>query len=265
MDKLLSLPYQSISTFFVACLCMLGVNGLQFPRMQKLLSSDTTISIETLKREIKSEKLRLNFLKKMPAFGYDNLIANWVYLSFVQYFGDDEARAKTGYRLSPEFFEVILALDPRFIHAYLSLSTSTSMYAGMPERSIELTEKNLKFLSPFAPKSSYYVWRYKGIDELLFLGYAQAAKQSFEKAAEWANQHSDADSKEVAFISQKTAEFLNRNPDSKFARIATWIMVLNNQVDEKTHQRATREIEALGGKVIIQPDGTHKVQLPKQD
>jgi hypothetical protein len=80
----------------------------------------------------------------MPSFGYNNIIANWVYLNFVQYFGDDEVRAKTGYSLSPEYFEVILGRDPRFIPAYLSLSTSTSMYAGMPERSIKLTEKAFK-------------------------------------------------------------------------------------------------------------------------
>ncbi|MEC4887548.1 MAG: hypothetical protein SAL70_40505 [Scytonema sp. PMC 1070.18] len=256
---------QGMTAFFTACVCMLGVSWLQLPRMQKLLFSNKTISIETLQREVHSEQLRLNLLKKMPAFGYDNLIANWVYLSFLQYFGDEEVRAKTGYSLSPDFFEVILARDPRFINAYLSLSSSTSMYAGVPERSIELTEKGLQSLSPFAPERSYYVWRYKGIDELLFLGHSQAAKQSFEKAAEWANQHSDQDSKNVAYISQKTTEFLNRNPDSKFARIATWTMVLNNQVDEKTGQRATREIEALGGKVITHPDGTYKVQLPQQD
>jgi hypothetical protein len=255
---------QSFTASFAACLCTLGVGWLQFPRMQKLLHSNKTAALE-IQRTIDSEKVRLNFLKKMPSFGYSNIIANWVYLNFVQYFGDDEVRAKTGYSLSPEYFEVILGRDPRFIPAYLSLSTSTSMYAGMPERSIKLTEKALKSLSPWVPEKSYYVWRYKGIDELLFLGKSSMAQHSFEIAADWASQHTDQESKQAASVSQKTAEFLKQNPNSKLARISSWTMILNNQVDKTTRQRAINEIEALGGKVISNPDGIYKIKLSENN
>ncbi len=256
---------QTIGAFFSACLCISGICLLQFSHMQKLIPNQKTASLETLEREINTEKVRLNWLKQMPSFGYTNLIANWVYLDFLQYFGDDEVRAKTGYSLSPEYFEVILKRDPRFLEAYLSLSTSTSMYAAMPERSIALMNNGLKSLSPWVPSKSYYVWRYKGIDELLFLGNSQNAKQSFQQAANWANKHTDEESKQVAEFSQKTADFLEHNPDSKYAQIATWMMVLNNQVDEKTHQRAVVAIETLGGKVIKNPDGSTRIRLPKQD
>ncbi|ARV62801.1 hypothetical protein BZZ01_01605 [Nostocales cyanobacterium HT-58-2] len=260
-----ALSRQGVTTSFTVCLCMLGVCWFQLPKMQKLLHSKQTASQQTLQREIHLEKLRLNFLKRIPAFGYDNIIANWVYLNFVQYFGDDEVRAKTGYSLSPEYFEVILERDPRFIPAYLSLSTSTSIYAGMPERSINITEKGLKSLSSQTPEKSYYVWRYKGTDELLFLGKSTKAQHSFEMAANWASQHMDEDSQQAASVSQQTAKFLSRNPNSKFARIATWTMVLNNQVYEKTRQRAINEIEALGGKVITNPDGSYKIKLSEND
>jgi len=233
--------------------------------MQKLLNGNKTASLKTLEQQINSEKLRLSFLKKMPSFGYDNLMADWVYLNFLQYFGDDEVRDKTGYSLSPEYFEVLVGKDPRFLAAYLSLSTSTSMYAAMPRRSIALTEKRLKFLSPWVPQTSYYVWRYKGIDELLFLGNSSAAKQSFTKVADWANKHSDTESKQVAFISQKTADFLSHNTNTKLAKMAGWTMVLNNSVDEKTRKRAISEIEALGGNVITNPDGTTKINFPQKD
>ncbi|MFH7028470.1 MAG: hypothetical protein ACHBN1_24540 [Heteroscytonema crispum UTEX LB 1556] len=256
---------KAVTTSLLIGLCILGVGLLQFPRLQKLVKNNQTASIETLEREVNSEKNRLNLLQKLPAFGYNNLIANWVYLSFLQYFGDDEVREKTGYRLSPEYFEVILENDPRFITAYLGLSTSTSMYAAMPERSIELMEKGLQSLSPWIPENSYYVWRYKGIDELLFLGDGRAAQQSFATAAEWANNHTDEESKQVALISQATSKFLIRNPDSKHAQIATWAMVLNNKVDRKTRKRAITAIEALGGKVIANPDGTNQIKLPPKD
>jgi hypothetical protein len=247
------------------CLCTLAVGLIQYPRLQKLINTQETPSLETLEKEIKVENTSLSLLKKMPSFGYDNLMADFVYLKFLQYFGDDDVREKTGYSLSPEYFEIILARDPRFLEAYLSLSTSTSLYAAMPERAIKLMDQGLKSLSPQVPEKSYYAWRYKGIDELLFLGDAQSSKQSFETAAKWASTYSDEESKYFAAISQKTVDFLNRNPDSKHARIATWAMVLNNKVDERTRKRAINAIEALGGKVITTPQGNSQILFPPQD
>jgi hypothetical protein len=186
-----ALSRQGVTASFTACLCLLGVGWLQLSKMQNLLSRKQTASRETLQREINSEKLRLTFFKKMPSFGYNNIIANLIYLNFVQYFGDDEVRAKTDYSLSPVYFEVILEHDPRFLPAYMSLSISTSIYAGMPELSIKIIDKGLKSLSPGVPKKSYYVWRYKGTDELLFLGKPLMAQYSFEMAANWASKYSD--------------------------------------------------------------------------
>ncbi|MCC5647747.1 hypothetical protein LC607_33530 [Nostoc sp. CHAB 5824] len=256
---------KAIVTPFLVCACILGVGLIQFPRLQELIKSKHSASLESLEKEIKSENARLDFLKKMPSFGYDNFIADLVYLSFLQYFGDDEVRNKTGYSLSPEYFEVILEHDPRFLAAYRGLSISTSLYAAMPERAIALSEKGLKSLSPSVPERSYYVWRYKGIDELLFLGNAQAAQKSFATAANWASNFSDPESQLIANTSQKTAEFLSRNPNSKYAQISTWSMVLNNQVDERTRKRAIRQIEALGGKVITTPEGNKKIVFPPKD
>jgi hypothetical protein len=259
------LQRKALATPFIICMSILGIALIQFPQLQTLIDSKKSASLETLKKEIKSEYLRLNFLKKMPSFGYDNLIADLVYLNFLQYFGDDEVRDKTGYSLSPEYFEVILERDPRFLAAYRSLSISTSLYAAMPERTIALSEKGLKSLSPFVPEKSYYVWRYKGVDELLFLGNPKAAQKSFATAANWASNFSDAESQMIANTSQRTAEFLSRKPNSKYAQISTWSIVLNNHIDERTQKRAIREIEALGGKVITTSEGTNKILFPPKD
>ena len=259
---MLVLSRQAITSSSVACLCLFAVSLLQFSRMQQLLSDKQTNTVEALQREISAEVVRLKFLKKIPTFGYDNLIANWIYLNFLQYFGDDEIRSKTGYGLSPQYFEVILKRDPRFVNAYLALSTSTSMYAGMPQRSVNIMNKGLESLNPWVPKNSYYIWRYKAIDELLFLGDSQAARKSFTNASQWASEHSDEESKLVASLSKKTAEFLEQNPLSKNAQISSWGMVLSHGTDKKTTQRAIRQIEALGGKVISTPQG-NQIQFPQ--
>ncbi len=258
-----ALSRQAITSSSVACLCLFAVSLLQFPRMEKLLSEKPTTSVEALEREINAEKVRLQFLKKIPTFGYDNLIANWIYLNFLQYFGDDEIRAQTGYGLSSQYFEVILKCDPRFVNAYLALSTSSSMYAAMPEKSVNIMNQGLRSLSPWVPKNSYYIWRYKGVDELLFLGDSQAARKSFTNASQWAGKHTDPESKLSALISGKTAEFLKTNRDSRYAQISAWGMVLSHGTNKKTYQRAVSEIEALGGKVISTPEG-NKIQFPQK-
>ncbi len=261
---MLFLSRQALITPLVACLCLLGVSLIQFPQLQTLLRSKQDVSLDVLEREINAERLRLNFLQRMPSFGYDNLIANWVYIGFAQYFGDHEARDQTGYSLSPEYFEIILERDPRFLAAYLSLSTSVSMYAGMPERAIEIMERGLQSLSPWVPQRSYYIWRYKGIDELLFLGDIKSAQESFATAAEWASNFSDDESQSVAASSQQTSIFLSQNPDIKTAQISAWVMVLNNPVDDRTRARAISEIEALGATVTVTPEG-NRISFPEPE
>lgn len=256
---------QSIAASLVALLCVVAVGVLQVPQLNRLSNRAKTASPEALWQEVASEKLRLNLLQKTPAFGFDNLLADWVFLNFVMYFGDDEARLQTGYALSPEYFKIIVDRDPRFLGAYIGLSTSISMYAGMPEKSVDLMEMGLKSMSPQTPPKSYYVWRYKGIDELLFLGDNQAARKSFEKSAEWASPYSDEESNNVAAFSRKTAEFLSRNPNSKFAQFNAWAMVLTNTTDKLARKLAISRIEALGGKVVITPEGTVGIQPPPAD
>lgn len=255
---------QYINALLISIFCFFGVVGLQFPRMQTMLNRNQSVSMADLEKDLQAEKIRLNLLEKMPNFGYDNILANAVFLSFLQYFGDDEVREKTGYHLSPEYFEIILKQDPRFQFAYLGLSTSTSIYAAMPERAVNITARGLKSLSPFDPEKSYYIWRYKGIDQLLFLGKSKDAKKSFQTAADWAKNYSDDESKTIAIASESTAKFLERNPNSKTALVAAWTMVLQNGVDERTRQRAIAEIEKLGGEVVNTPMGA-QIRFSKQD
>ncbi|MBD1945808.1 hypothetical protein H6F50_26230 [Coleofasciculus sp. FACHB-712] len=256
---------QLIARYTLTLLCVLSIGLLQVPQLNKLTAKAKTFLPEELNKEAEAAKLRLNLLQTLPSFGFDNLFADWVFLGFAQYFGDDSARQVTGYNVSPDYFEVIVDRDPKFLKAYLFLSNSISMYAGMPEKSVALMEKGLKSIAKNPLPKSYYVWRYKGTDELLFLGDAQAARKSFEKAAEWASVYEDPESKNVAAISRQTAQFLARNPNSKSAQVGAWTMILQNAVDDRTRKIAISRIEVLGGKVIITPEGGVQVQLPEQD
>lgn len=256
---------QLIGPSLVALTCASLIGATQLPQLRKISAKNSTAPVEVLEREAVAERLRLNLLEKLPTFGFSNLVADWVFLNFLQYFGDDEARTKTNYRLSPEYFDVILSRDPYFLDGYFFLSGSTSLYAGMPESSVAIMNKNLKQLAPHVPPQAYYVWRYKGTDELLFLGDSKAAQHSFEMAAQWASTYADSESQSIAAFSRRTAQFLARNPDSKFAQVATWAQVLSNATDDRTRQIAVERIRALGGDVVTDTDGVPKVKLPPRD
>jgi hypothetical protein len=246
-------------------LCVGAIASLQFPQIQRLATRSQTISAAKIQQETEVERARLNFLKNLPSFGFNNLIADWSFLGFLQYFGDEPARAKTGYSLSPDYFEVILERDPYFLDTYIFASTSISLYAGMPEKSVALMQQGLQSLKPNVPPGSYYAWRQLGIDQLLFLGDTQGAKQSFETAANWARLSSLPGSASVAEGSQQTADFLTRNPDSKMAQVSAWTMVLSSAPDDRTQKMAISRIEALGSKVVKMPDGTYSIQAPAKD
>ncbi|HEY9850031.1 MAG TPA: hypothetical protein V6D28_11270 [Leptolyngbyaceae cyanobacterium] len=249
----------------VVSLCFLAIAGLQLPNLNLILDKSKNATIDELKKDIEVEKERLKLIKNLPSFGFNNLIANWVMLNFIQYFGDDPVRDRTGYDLSPDYFEIIIERDPRFFESYVYLSTSITMYAGKPEKSVALMEKGLNFLSPEMIGKYYYIWRYKGIDELLFLGNAKAAQKSFEMAAKWASIRPDRESQNVAALSQRTAGFLSKNPNSKSAQVGAWAMVLGNAVDDRVRQLAIDRIQKLGGKVTVTPETGVQVALPKED
>ncbi|MGL5927172.1 hypothetical protein [Chroococcidiopsis sp.] len=266
---MITLARQNLSQFLgtpiAILLSAIAIGALQLPQLNKLSNKAQTTSIAQLNQELEVEKQRLQVLRKLPSFGFNNLVSDWTFISFLIYFGDDTVRDKTGYSLSPEFFEVIIDRDPYFLHAYPFLSGSTTMYAGMPERTIALMEQGLKHMSAQFPPKSYYVWRYKGMNELLFTDNATSAKKSFETAANWASIYSDEESKSVIVISRQTAKFLEKNPLSKSAKVSAWVMVFNNAIDERVRKLAINRIQSLGGKVAITPQGGLSVQLPQKD
>lgn len=244
--------------------CLAGVLLFQFAKLNSTTDSINP-SQAALERAVEAEKTRLNLLKQSTTLGFSNLVADWAFLGFVQYFGDSPAREKTGYSLNPDFFEVIVNSDPRFVRAYLALSPATSIYAGRPDRTVALMNQGLKSISANTSPDSYYVWLYKGVDELLFLGDTEAAQHSYEMAAQWANTYSDPASKQVVTSARRTARYLASNPDSKQARLSAWILILSNAMDNRVRQLAIRQIQALGGRVLITPQGQVSIQGPKED
>ncbi|MBD2103010.1 hypothetical protein [Leptolyngbya sp. FACHB-261] len=233
-----------------------AVGGLQAARLSQTLRTTD----ENPQQAVEQEKIRLAALHKVPSMGFDNLIADWAFLGFLQYFGDEQARQATGYELSGDYFDIIIGRDPQFLLAYLFVSTSTSMYAAQPARSVAILSHGLESLSPEATPEAYLVWRYKAIDQLLFLGDRQGGAASFAQAANWAERF--AHDPTAAAVSRQTAQFLQGGRDLRAAQMSAWTMVLTQAVDERTAAIARQQILDLGGQIKQKPDGSWGVSLP---
>ncbi|MDB9434262.1 hypothetical protein [Microcystis aeruginosa] len=205
------------------------------------------------------ENAQVELLKNMPAFGFDNMLANWSMLQFIQYYGDGDARKETGYGLSPDFMEIVTKNDPKFVRAYLMMSVPSSVNAGKPERTIEIMNKGLSKLTPDVT-DAYFIWLYKGVDELLFLGDIPAAKKSYQMAADWAK---IAGNEFIEKSARGTVKFLETNPDSRAPRVGAWMLVWINSQDEETRRLAKENIEKLGGKLVVLGDNQVMAIPPK--
>ncbi|WP_308254636.1 hypothetical protein [Geminocystis sp. GBBB08] len=216
---------------------------------------------------LEEEKLRtaLAIQKKMPTLGYGNLLADWQYLQFIQYFGDTQARDKTDYSAVTDYFELISKYDPYFVDAYFMLSTANSIYAAQPQKTVSLLNQVLSNLSPKINRDAFLLWMYKGVDEILFLGDIEEAKKSYNQSSKWALARGDEAGKLVAQRNLDTVKFLEENPDSKKAQVGAWGTVLSTVFDDKTRQMAIDKIKSLGGEVVISKNGEVQIKLPEDD
>jgi hypothetical protein len=242
----------------------LSLGGIIFFQEKQLQAKIETTS-QTRKAEEEAERLFLNIQANVPSFGLENLRADWNYLQFIQYFGDTPARELTGYSLIPDFFKVIVKDDPRFVRAMLFLSTANSIYAASPGITVKLLDQALQKISPEIDPLTPYLWSYKGIDEMLFLGDIKASQKSYEMAAQWALKSKNQDRQLIAQRNLEIAAFLAQNPDSRKARVGAWMYILRGAINKETQRLAIREIKALGGKVSINSEGLWQVDFPEKD
>jgi hypothetical protein len=235
-----------------------GVLFLQNIYLNKITSKNKT-NIDYSQEE-QSIQVVLDLQKNLPSFGFDNVIANWNFLNFIQYYGDTEARDKIGYSLTPNFFEAMVDRDPRFVQAHLIISTANSIYAARPDKTVTLLNRVVQSLSPETSTLAPYVWIYKGVDEILFLGDLKAAQNSYDTASKWFNAQGN---EYMSVQTRETAKFLATNPDPKQAQIGAWVTILSTNLDKRTQQIALDKIRSLGADVFISPEGKLQIRVPE--
>lgn len=227
----------------IAGIAIAGVISIQSERLRQ-----PSITLETPQQAEQQERVRLNLLSKMPSFGFDNMVANWTFLNFVQYYGDVPARKATGFSLAPQYFDILTRRDPRFVDSYLFVSGTISHQLGNPNLALQLMKRGTDALTPQVHPKAFSVWRFAGLDQILLLGDLPGASRSFEMGAKWAAESEEY--KQFAPNFQATADFLKTNPAIEPVRFEAWSVVYEDARslgDQQSVERARRELLKMGG------------------
>ena len=260
-----ALPLKLVTFAVLMSGLVMGIAAMQSSKLKNLRAVDKSLDPATLQQESRLRANQLELMKKMPKFGFNNIVANTSFIDFLSYFGNAKARDIDGYSLGFEYFDVVLKEDPKFFLAYYYLSGTGANYLADPDKTVKMMNEGFKSIKPNSPKYSYYLWRLKGTNELLFLDESQAAKSSMEKAADWAQLAGDEEGRRVAIISSTTAKFLANNPSSKQARFGAWTSILDTAVDDNARKLAITKIIELGGKVEQDAQGKIRITQPATD
>jgi tetratricopeptide (TPR) repeat protein len=233
--------------------CALGILGLQQVRLRQIQTRSQSPALAEAQ-----QALSLKALNRLPkgGLGFNNVIADWAFLRFLDYYGDEEARDKTGFGTSPVFFDLITTRDPRFVDTYLFLSGTLSYQLGQPELAMKYMQRGLDALSPEAHARAYQVPSLMGMDQLLLLGDTTGASQSYAKATEWAKGSIDPEERKVAQVFDRVSTYLQRDPDSSSVRFWAWSLIFAQSGtigDRKTQARARTELRALGAQEAQDP------------
>lgn len=251
---------QLIATVLLMIGCLVGILKLQQFNIERIQGEQPEHFYEQQEQQA---ALNLTILRNIPSSEFDNLLANWIFLRFIQYNGDRDARRETGHSLNPEFFRAVIERDPRFISSYFLLSPATTLFAASPEVSVEVIEKGIEEVSPEHFPRAYFLWLYKGVDEMLFLGDIPAAINSYEMAAEWAEKQETEQAQRQAERARRTANFLRNNPKSSEARISGWSLILSSTRSDEARELAIEKIRELGGEVTRTPQGRFQIEFPE--
>ncbi len=212
-------------------------------------------------RETEQERIKLQVLGNLPTLGYDNLLANWVFLRFLGYFGDDSARQKTGYDRNADYFNLITQRDPRFLQVYPYLSAGISYYLGNPELAGQYMERGLKAISPDVNPKGFVVLRFRALDQLLLEGDIPGTIATYNRLAEWFDRIADP---KAAESFRNAAAILANNPDSVLPRFWGWQDVYFSAPDDRVRQRAAQELIELGAIARKTPQGDILFVLPDE-
>lgn len=212
------------SGFAAACLALVWLIGYSHTKVSELMSDfNKGQSTETI--------LPSSAAAKVCALGYDQLLADWYWLAFVQYIGDGAARAQDHYAAADKYLQLIVDLDPGFIKAYWFAAFIIGSERQQPEQAAKLIDRGIQ-----ANADNWYLPFIAGINQYLYARNDAAAAKYYKMAAKFPAA--------PAWLSRQAAILEARIP-STIKEINIWDSIYGSTGDEIVREKARDHLISL--------------------
>jgi len=168
---------------------------------------------------------------KACALGYDQLLADWYWLAFVQYIGDPAARDKDHYAAADQYLQLIVDLDPGFIKAYWFASFIIGSERQRSDRATKFIDRGIQ-----ANPNNWYLPFIAGINQYLNARNDTAAAKYYKMAAKFP----DA----PQWLARQAA-ILEAGIPSIIKEINIWDSIYHSATDEMVKEKARARLIAL--------------------
>jgi tetratricopeptide (TPR) repeat protein len=235
---------------------LIALCSFQVVCMQSLASQRNTHTSQQNTRE----ELALDALANLPAFGNRNLIGDFLWLRFAQYFGDTQARAKSGYSLNYRYLKTITDRNPHFENAYRIVNLAVAYRMGRTDLADALLVSGIQ-----ANPNGYLIWQTRGFLHFLYTGNTAFAVYCFRRNAGLAVAVGGNSQQHWGNYWFAMSKYLEVSKSNAWTRRQIWAEVYANSSDSSTQALALNQLGKLG--VFLSKDGRmvarYAVQLPE--
>jgi tetratricopeptide (TPR) repeat protein len=235
---------------------LIALCSFQVLWMQALASQrDTHASQQDIREDIV-----LDTFAKLPDFGNRNLIADFLWLRFAQYFGDTQARARSGYGLNYRYLKTITDRNPHFENAYRVANLAVAYRMGRTDLADDLLAKGIQ-----ANPDAYLLWQTRGFLHFLYTGDIAKAVYCFRRNAGLAVAVGGNSQQHWGNYWFAMSKYLEVSKSNTWTRRQIWAEVYANSSDSSTQTLALNQLDKLG--VFLSKDGRmvarYAVPLPE--
>lgn len=172
---------------------------------------------------------------RLVALGYDQLLADFYWLAFVNYVGDDASRTVDHYRLADKYLDLVTGLDPHFIQPYWFCAFTVGSDQKRPLRANEILERGIR-----ANQNNWYLPYIAGVNLYLFAHDEVGASRFYRTASKFP----DA----PKWLARQSEILAARSPSS-IKEINTWDAIYRTETAPIIRMKARQKLIQLWSQV----------------
>ena len=187
---------------------------------------------------------------RMVSLGFDNLLADFYWLSFVQYVGENR---QDGYTDAEKYIDLITGLDPRFVPAYYFASFIIGSEQKHPDIADRIINRGIaanpeNWCLPFIAGINQYLYAHN--DRLAAKYYRMAAK--FPDAPLWLGRQAEILQSNVPSLIKEvnvwdriyySSEEMPIKEKARSKLVSLWLQIFKTAPSPKIKQRASEQLK----------------------